>query len=49
MTEQKGMTFDLDFTIHSHFLLPSFFEGERKGEKNNQMPFCLIKLNLQIK
>ena len=24
------------FAVSSHFLLPSFFRGKRKGEKNNQ-------------
>ena len=34
--EQKGMTFDRDFCIHSPFLLPTFLGWKRKGEKKNQ-------------
>ena len=34
--EQKGMTFNHDFAIHSPFLLPSFLRRKRKGKKNNQ-------------
>ena len=31
--EQKGMTFDHDFSIHSPFILPSFFKREDKRGK----------------
>ena len=33
--EQKGMTFNNDFSIHSPCLLSPFLGGKRKLEKNN--------------
>ena len=36
MIEQKGMTFDHYFSIHSPFLLPSILGRKRKWVNNNQ-------------
>ena len=48
LIEQKGMTFDHDFDIHSPFLLPSFFMREEKRITKVAVKSHAILLDRQI-